>query len=53
MLQNSMQNPPGILDTTLITNVHCQTLDDNAVSRFTVDYTFRRLQPKTPKTQKI
>ena len=53
MLANSMQKRLGLRYTTLLINFHCQTHGENAVSRSTVNLSFRRLQPKITKIQKI
>ena len=53
LLENSMQNRPGLRYTTLLINFHRQTHGDNAVSRSTVNLAFKKLQPKITKNQKI
>ena len=53
LLENSMYNRLGLCYTTLITNFDHQTQGDNAVSRSTVNLSFRRLLPKITKIQKI
>ena len=53
LLADSMQNRLVLYYTTLLINFRCQTHGDNAVSRSTVDLSFRRLQPKITKINKI
>ena len=53
LLANSMQNRLGIRYTTLLINFHRHTHGDNAVSKSTVNLSFRTLQTKITKTQKI
>ena len=53
LLADSMQNRLGLCYTTLLINCHSQTHGDNAVSRYTVNLAFRRLQPRITKIQKI
>ena len=48
-----MQNRLGLRYTTLLINCHRHTNGDNAVSKSTVNLSFRRLQPKITKIQKI
>ena len=48
-----MQNRIGLRYTTLLINCHRHTHGDNAVSIFTVNLAFRRLQPKITKIDKI
>ena len=48
-----MQNRLGLRYTTLLINCHRHTRGNNSVSRSTVNLTFRRLQPKITKIQKI
>ena len=43
----------GLRYMTLFISFHCQTHGDNAVSKSTVNFTFRRLQPKITKIHKI
>ena len=50
---NSMQNRLGLRYTTLLINCHRQTHGENSVSKSTVNLSFRRLQPKITKIQKI
>ena len=53
LLVNSIQNRLGLHYTMILINCHCQTHGDNAVSRFTINLTFRRLQPKITTIHKI
>ena len=53
MLVDSMQNRPGLRYTTLLINFHYQTHGDNEVSMSTVNLSFKRLQPKITKIQKV
>ena len=53
LLVNSMQNHIGLRYKKLLINFHCHTHGDNAVSMSTVNLSFRRLQPKITKNQKI
>ena len=48
-----MKNRLGLRYTTLLINCHRHTCGNNSVSRSTVNLTFRRLQPKITKIQKI
>ena len=48
-----MQNRPGLRYTTLLIGCHRQTHGDNAVSKSTANLSFRRLQPRITKIQKI
>ena len=48
-----MQNRLGHCYKTILINFHYQTHGDNAVSRSTVNLSFRRLQPKIITNQKI
>ena len=48
-----MQNFLGLCYTTLLINCHSYTHGENAVIKSTVNLTFRRLQPKITKIEKI
>ena len=53
LLANSMENCLGLHYTTILINCHHHTHGDNAVSRPTVNLSFRRLHPKITKIEKI
>ena len=53
LIADSMENRLGLCYTTLLINFHSHTHDDNTVSKSTVNFTFRRLQPKITKIHKI
>ena len=53
LLANSMQKRLGLRYMTLLINCHHHTHGANALIRSTVNLTFRRLQPKITKIQKI
>ena len=48
-----MENRLGLRYTTLLINCHRHTHGENEVSRSTVNLSFRRLQPRITKIQKI
>ena len=53
LLANSMENRLGLRYNPHLINCHRHTHCDNAVSRSTVNLSFRRIQPKITKIQKI
>ena len=53
LLANSMENCIGLRYMTLLVNCHRHTHGDNAVSKSTVNLSFRRLQHKITKIEKI
>ena len=53
LLANSMENRLGLRYTAILISYHRHTHGDNAVSRSTVNLSFRILQPKITKIEKI
>ena len=53
LIENSMHNRIVLCYTIILINCHRQTHGYNAVSKFTVNLAFRRLQTKITKIQKI
>ena len=53
VIANSMERPLGILYTTILINFHLQTKGDDTVCRSTVNFDYRRLQPRITRIKKI